>query len=809
MKIFILWTTMNFYSHKDKLLKEHLKSVGERAKEHFFFNNNNDLKELAYLIGLTHDLGKYTSFFQNHLLNEISSPLSYHSFISSLLSSYYIDSIKDRFNFETSLKELIPLISFFVVFHHHSDLTNLEKLNESLKDEEKKELLRNQIEDLMKNKDEIESELKELNIELSIPKFQTELERHIRKLRSIIFDFLNREDFIDFDKKLELAILIYALYSSLVDSDEKDAQNSVELQRVSIPENIIEKYKELVFKDKENPLRDLRENVYKKVIKNIEKIDLNKKIYTITAPTGSGKTLASFSFAIKLRNLIEKKFSYSPRIIYSLPFISIIHQNSNVFRDVFKNVLKDNFLINESKFIIEHHHLSNFKYSSEETEYLEFKDLLTFIESWDSEVIVTTFVQLLTSIFGFRKRSLKKYHNIARSILILDEVQNIPVEYWKLIEKILSLLSFYLNCYIILMTATKPLIFNTIETYELVENSYEFFMNLNRTSIFPKLEINSLDSLLHFFKDLNNKNRDKSYMIVMNTIESSKEFYKMLKENGYKHLYYLSSNIVPVQRLKRIEEIKNKIKSNEPVILVSTQVVEASVDFDFDIVVRDNGPFDSIIQVAGRCNREGIRRRNGEVYIVDLYNNKNAYFSSMVYGGSSPGISRLVLNGKEKVEEKDYFNLINFYFEKIKDIKSQEESINLLEALGNLSFSEYIGSKGIFDFKLIKEETVPIFIEIEDKSLSIDPRQIWNKFKEIINNENLKPWEKRTKFLEFKYLFDMFIVSVIKNRFEKYFKSLDIFEFEGLGHISKKDLDRYYDYEVGLKLQGGGDYMIY
>lgn len=784
---------MNYYSHPEILLKDHLKDVGERSKEYFYFENEDNSEKfriLSYYIGLTHDFGKYTTYFQNKLFNEdYQSKYSDHSLISSLFSSYYIFKNFDKFNLDDEIKKFLPLITFFAVIHHHSDLKSLQYLSDILKNQENIEKINKQMEDMIKNKNLINEELIQNGINLEIENFYDSFEE--------IKDELLKESYfyekLKEDLKIKILFIVLILFSSLIDADKKSAGRIDDIDRAEIPSDIIDRYKKIKFKSSENSfINKVRNEIYEKVINEINNIDLNKKIYTLTSPTGSGKTLTAFSFTFKLRSKIKEKFGYLPRIVYSLPFITIINQNFQVLEDVF-SILED-YKGNKSRYLISHHHLSNTKYE-EGNELKEIDESLELIESWESEVIVTTFVQFLETIIGFKNRFLKKYHNIAKSILILDEVQNIPIEYWDLIEKILLYLTKYLNCYIILMTATKPLIFRNTETVELLKDNENYFKDFDRVIIHQNFDVNSLDKLEENFLKIK-ENQSKSFMFVFNTINSSIEFYKKLKSYNFENLYYLSSNIIPKHRIERIKEIKEKIKNKEQIFLVSTQVVEAGVDLSFNNVFRDIAPFDSIVQVAGRCNRE-FNEEKGDVYIVRLNNDKGYLLASYVYGNISPDLSHKILINNKKIEEKDLFKFINLYFDEIKDKKSQDESENIFKSLINLNFYDNYAIHSVSKFHLIKNVNIyPIFIEIDENS-----ENIWKRYKEIIENEKLKPWEKKILIYNFRYEFENYIVSVRIN--EKDFKNLEIFYDKYLGFVPKNKVKDYYDLETGfIKKEG-------
>ncbi|MDI3548461.1 MAG: CRISPR-associated endonuclease/helicase Cas3 [Halanaerobiales bacterium] len=216
-----------------------------------------------------------------------------------------------------------------------------------------------------------------------------------------------------------------------------------------------------------------------------------------------------------------------------------------------------------------------------------------------------TFVQLLESILTNNNRSIKKFNNICNSIIVLDEVQAIPHKYWLLIKRVFREIADQFNCYFIFVTATMPLIFNEEkgEIKELATDKVEYFMICDRIELDLSNYREEID--LDIFKkiieaDLKTEYPEKSFLFILNTIKSSIEIYNFIKHDlEYKNVIYLSKNLVTKELTKRIEKIKN---ADEPLIVVSTQLVEAGVDIDFDRVYRDFAPLDSINQSCGRCN---------------------------------------------------------------------------------------------------------------------------------------------------------------------------------------------------------------
>ena len=307
------------------------------------------------------------------------------------------------------------------------------------------------------------------------------------------------------------------------------------------------------------------------------------------------------------------------------------------------------------------------------------------------------------------------------------------------------------------MTATKPLIFTKNDCIELLDEEWNYFKltDLNRTKIIPKINALSIDEFFNEFKKTYDVN--KSYVVVFNTIKSSIIFFNLMKENmiidkksSDEEFIYLSTNIPPFERIKRIKRIRKLIKENKKLIVVSTQLIEAGVDIDFDIAIRDIGPIDSIIQIAGRCNRNK-GKETGEVYIFHLKDNGEAY-SKKIYKTLMYNIS-LSLLGK-KIEEKDFYNLINSYFIEVSKRKDQSESIEIIEAIKELRFKHQI-VPSISDFKLIDDRGgyVNIFVELNKRA-----QCIWKYYIKNVKEET--DFRKKQKcYLRIKRLFKSYIIS--------------------------------------------------
>ena len=344
------------------------------------------------------------------------------------------------------------------------------------------------------------------------------------------------------------------------------------------------------------------------------------------------------------------------------------------------------------------------------------------------------------------------------------------------------------------MTATKPLIFEE-GTYKELIDGYESYFNmaeLNRVC----LRIDSdKKQIPEFCNSLNDWSKN-AYLFVFNTISSSLKFYKTIidriQELGLAfEICYLSTNIIPKARRKRIEKIKEAIKNGQKIIVVSTQLIEAGVDIDCDCVYRDMGPLDSIIQVAGRCNRNK-RSEQSDMYLLNLVSEGNKTFTG-IYDSVLLDVVRRILKDESQIQESDFLELINDFFE-IAKAKSGVET-KLMNSIYELYFYDKNPNnekrKPISDFALIKEDyyKVDVFVEITNKA-----KETWKKYCEI---KELPPLERKKNFLKIKKKFYDYVISVP----EKFKNQVGFDEKMGIGRISKIEIDQGngYDPETGFK----------
>jgi len=693
--------------------------------------------DVAGLIGFTHDLGKATMFFQDYIKENDeqkkrsmkNDEKTHHGFLSSLFTYRIVrDYINGKNLMAHPLYGFLPIISWLIVKKHHGNPINLKdeifSIN-PINNPEKPVVIKNQLHAI---------DAGEFNRILAIcPNCDISLARFSEEIETVITKSICREENKKRRKALKENIDIYFLfqflYSSLLSADKCDAAGlEMPEEKISLPADLVDNYigKKFEVKQTDNLINPIRDEIYKTVSVSAGLIDINDKILSINVPTGTGKTLTGLSFALKLRKRLSNEADFIPKIIYCLPFLSVIEQNFNVFEDVFQVACNRK---PHSREMLKHHHLAEMTYQANPNDE-EFPSDISrlLIEGWESEIVVTTFMQLFHTLISSRNRMIRKFNAMSNAIIILDEIQTFPCKYWHLIRNVFMRFGKIFNTRFILMTATQPLIFKQDEIKELVptKNKNHYLSQLDRISFINRSdEEMDLCRFTQILKDDMEKYPEDDFLIVLNTINTSIDVYNELKKyikvkkDKSVNLFYLSTNIIPRHRLERIEG-KNGIKhTKKRKIIVSTQLVEAGVDIDVDRVYRDFAPLDSINQVAGRCNRNFSENRKKGIVTLFCLKNRQPYYR-YIYNNKDQSIfyTQDILEGKKSLTEENFLKLGDEYFKKMaEDI--YDVSTDLIDHLCKLNFEE------INKFKLIEAEypTGDIFIEIDDTA-----SEIWQKY---------------------------------------------------------------------------------
>jgi CRISPR-associated endonuclease/helicase Cas3 len=401
--------------------------------------------------------------------------------------------------------------------------------------------------------------------------------------------------------------------------------------------------------------------------------------FTLTVPTGGGKTLSSLAFA--LRHAVR---NHQRRVIYGIPFTSIIEQNAQVFRGIFGD---DD--------VLEHHcHVI----PATETDGEEADHPVRSTENWDFPLIVTTNVQLLESLFANKSAKCRKLHNIAGSVIILDEAQTLPVPLLKPTLRALKELVANFGCSVVLCTATQPALGGEwgkgLQTREIIADTNHLFLTLDRVRA-QKLGPLTDEELVRRIAE------EPQCLCIVNSRRHARELFCALGVSG--DVWHLSTLMYPAHRTRTLKAIRLALKEGRPCKVISTQLIEAGVDIDFPVVFRAMAGLDSVAQAAGRCNREG-RLDYGRLYAFEAnqhppmgWLNKTAGYGNATYRMKED------LLAPESIQ--CYFN--NLY-ESEKERMGQE-IIRMHEVSSNASlipFPEIARS-----YKLIEDNTGVVFIE--------------------------------------------------------------------------------------------------
>ena len=556
-----------FYAHSKEgepperwqVLEEHLKNVAEMAQG---FAEKFGAGEWGYLAGLWHDLGKLAPEFQNmlRLANSLDVSGAYrhgrvnHSTAGAILAV-------ERF------KVAGRILSYLVAGHHAglSDWVSDRAGNAALS------IRLNEIE-LLKS---IKNTIPENIIIQPFPKERPQ-------------------------PGTDPALWIRMLFSCLVDGDFLDTEAFTSSDKGQLrggypPLTELLSCFEVFMKEKLDGAQDTPVNRIRAQVLNRCKSFANNKpgIYTLTVPTGGGKTLSSMAFALHHAVFHRKK-----RIIYVIPYTSIIEQTADQFRQMFGSA------------VIEHH--SNFDNAGEDDENSKIR---LACENWDAPIVVTTSVQFFESLFANRSSRCRKLHNIINSVIVFDEVQLVPPEFLKPILHSIAELQRTYNATLLLCTATQPAFgphpdfgFNGLnDMKEVMEDPDGLYRNLKRVEIEVQINLSEPKTWEELASELS---QIESVLCVVNRRDDCRILWKMMPQGTF----HLSALMCGAHRSRKIAEIKDRLAKGLPTRVISTQLVEAGVDVDFPVVYRAVAGLDSVAQAAGRCNREG-RLQMGRVIV--------------------------------------------------------------------------------------------------------------------------------------------------------------------------------------------------
>lgn len=600
---------------------EHLLETAELAKRHA---KKIGLPLMGELCGLLHDLGKYSAEFQ-HYIGSATGQIDpdAEDFVDAKGKKGKIDHStagaqqlwKNR-QIKDNLDILLRQMAALCIASHHSGLLDCiepdgnDRFSARMQKADEKTHF-TEAQKKMGTDPNVQQWLATL---LNSPELKAELQAQVKKILAI-------ENKIPRIRDFRYGLLTRFLFSCLIDADRTNTANFANPEAAKkrsgghyVPwDRLIEalecRLTEFTVRTEVDPLRADISNHCREVAQR------GKGLYALTVPTGGGKTLASLRFA--LHHTHKHKMT---RIIYVVPYISIIDQNANEVRKIFQNLSQQA----QQEIVLEHH--SNL---APEKETLQGKMIA---ENWDAPIIYTTAVQFLESLFGGGTRGVRRMHQLANAVIIFDEVQTLPVRIVHLFNNAINFLLDLCGSTVVFCTATQPCLDKVDPTkgavslspeQEMMPDVKQLFKQLQRVEVHDQRKPGGWSE--QEVAELTHEciQTAGSVLVIVNTKKAAKQLYQLCKEQSLGQdeqiaVYHLSTNMCPAHRLDILANVKQCLDPDhpQPVICISTQLIEAGVDVDFGSVIRYLAGLDSIAQAAGRCNRNG-RRAKGDVYVVN------------------------------------------------------------------------------------------------------------------------------------------------------------------------------------------------
>ena len=634
---------------REQLLKDHLEGVAKFAGG---FASKFGMKEMGHFLGLSHDIGKYSLDFQERVRG----------------SNKRVDHTTAGGREVLRLMG-VPLLAN-IIFGHHGGLLNYG-------DGSDREGT---------NKRAVSVRMKE---EYRIPgycyfKNEVELQSPMEPFKKSLAGLTSLPE-----SYYSLAFLTRMLFSCLVDADFLNTeffiknQTSVRGNHDSIGvllDKLNEYFKINGFHQPIGKVNSIRKGILDNCI---IKADSDRGLFSLTVPTGGGKTLSSMAFALN-----HAKRNEMQRVIYVIPYTSIIEQNADVFKKVFGQAN-----------VLENH--CNVTYDNKEDD-LNKRSYLA-AENWDVPIVVTTNVQFFESLYAHKTSKTRKIHNIVNSVIIFDEAQMLPVGHLKPCVYAINELVQNYHCTAVLCTATQPSL-NIVwpkgmEIVEICENHLELYSDLKRTSYAEVGHITD-EELVECLAQYD------QVLCVVNTKKHAQNLYDRLSGNKF----HLSTQMCPAHRKEILKRVRCDLEEGQHIALISTSLIEAGVDLDFQTVFRAKAGLDSIIQAGGRCNREGEREiADSYVYVFDCDQEK---YNTPLSMEQNIVATNQVLRYNEAMDTPD---AIKAYFDSLYKSKGDDflDIKNIIKKHDEMELQFEDISK---NFKLIEEDTKQIVIPYDDEA---------------------------------------------------------------------------------------------
>lgn len=626
------------------------------------------LKELAYAIGLLHDVGKYQKAFQERISGK-----------NIYVEHSTCGAVAAKQNYEGGMSVLMQ----YCIAGHHSGIPNGGYSTDSSDQSTLSGRMKRVFDDFSEYEQELHLPKQDLNSFLSF----------------MINDVPNKNLLVD-----KFAFMTRYCFSCLVDADSIDtARFCNHIERVGMKSDFALCLKKLnaVLENFvcSTPLQKSRAELQQQVFSYVDK---KADIYIMNMPTGSGKTLCSMKFALERAIREQKK-----RVIYVIPYNSIIDQTAEIFENIFGDAAE--ILRHQSTFSIEDDLIG-------EESYKQIAKMAT--ENWDAQIIITTAVQFFESLYSNKRGKLRKLHNMGETIFVFDEVHTMPLEYLHPCLEGISFLVKNLQSEAVFLTATMPdfvhwmkeHIMSSLLFHELVADQSPFH-------IFQKCSYQYIQSISQFAL-LEKSKESPASLIIVNKRRLARELYQ--KCTGKK--YHLSTYMSAYDRGRVIREIKKEldrleddfglskeIPEDRRITVISTSLIEAGVDLDFYTVFREISGLEHILQAGGRCNREG-KRRYGDVYVFEFEEEKQKVQTD-IGAEITRGLftKNLEISSQSCIEEY-YQNLFSIAGDKLIKNAMHQYTNNIC----SIPFEDYAK-----DFQLIDNDTISVVVPCDDRSRAL------------------------------------------------------------------------------------------
>ena len=658
-------------------LPEHIEGVAHHCALFLEEAGLPELAPLGRLLAQLHDAGKAQPAFQRYIRGETTAKAP-HSAAGALLATSMLYELSEGLQLKR-LPRTSQLLAY-VISGHHRGLYDYIELQKELKKKEIEGRYAKTTEALTNIKSELRTWVEE---------YAEATETSLKELAKQV------------GATEQAQALIRLLFSCLVDADFLDTEAFMDEERKGRRQEATNGYA---------PLEVLRDRLTKHMegfstegkINETRRAFLNqcrahgrtcpKGYYSLFLPTGGGKTLSSMAWA--LETALNHK---AQRIIYVIPYTSIITQTAGIFREIFGEAN-----------VLEHH--SDISFSGGETtqEAERYERTRLLAENWDAPIIVTTNVQFFESLFSHKVSRSRKVHSIANSIVVFDEVQMFPTEFLHPMLRLLEDLKGIYGTQLLFCSATlPPFDRDHSSTFKKVNDFHQLSEDIQPIvpedpelfKIFDRV-VYHLEEKEYTTKELAEElAQHDSALCIVNSRRDASQLYLALLEEGKEaqDIIHLSRNMCSAHLKERIAEVRQRLKAGIPTLVISTQLIEAGVDIDLPIVYRAMSGLDSIVQAGGRCNREGKRPAPGEVYVFSLSDGGKA-FGTIAQGQNA---TRFLLdNDKEHTRPSMPLELIEAYYNRYYASIESFDTKNIAESL----YDEDEAKRWRFDFQQASED---------------------------------------------------------------------------------------------------------